>query len=71
MKTDHTNRILNQGTDQALRFCMLESLAGGNRVTFAAGDYVKFEMKDDATVESEWMWLRVDYCDDSNRLVFG
>jgi hypothetical protein len=40
-------------------------------VTFAAGDHVKFEIKNDATGESEWMWLRVDYCDEPKRLVFG
>jgi hypothetical protein len=40
-------------------------------MTFAVGDYVKFEAKNEATGESEWMWLRVDSCDESNRLVFG
>jgi hypothetical protein len=40
-------------------------------VTFAAGDYVKFEIRNEATGEAEWMWLRVDYCDESNRRVFG
>ena len=49
----------------------LESLAGDHDVTFASGDYVKFEIKNDATGESEWMWLKVDRCDDPNRLVFG
>jgi hypothetical protein len=49
----------------------LESLAGDHHVTFAAGDYVKFEIKNDATGESEWVWLRVDHCDELNRLVFG
>ena len=37
----------------------------------AAGDYIKFEIKNDATGESEWMWLRVDYSDDAKTLVFG
>ena len=38
-----------------------------------AGDYVKFEIEieNDATGESEWMWMRVDYSDDAERLVFG
>lgn len=40
-------------------------------MTFVAGDYVKFEIKNDATGESEWMWLKVDHCDESKRLVFG
>ncbi len=38
---------------------------------FAAGDFVKFEIKDDPGGQSEWMWLRVDRCDELNRLVFG
>jgi hypothetical protein len=37
----------------------------------APGDYVKFEVKNDATGELEWMWLRVDYSDDEKKLVFG
>ena len=41
------------------------------QVTFAAGDHVKFEIKNEATADSEWMWLRVDSCDESKRLVFG
>lgn len=35
------------------------------------GDYIKFEMKDEGSGESEWMWLRVDYCDEPSRVVFG
>lgn len=35
------------------------------------GDYIKFEIRDDDSGEAEWMWLRVDYCDDSRRMVFG
>ncbi|MGH7771425.1 MAG: hypothetical protein ACREQA_04240 [Candidatus Binatia bacterium] len=38
---------------------------------YNSGDYVKAEFKHDATGESEWMWVRVEYCDDKNRLVFG
>jgi len=38
---------------------------------YAAGDYVKFETKDDATGQSEWMWLKVDRCDEPSRVVFG
>lgn len=71
MKSFKGKQFFGNGSDQTHRYCVLESLEGGNGVTFAAGDYVKFEMKDDATGESEWMWLRVDYCDDSNRVVFG
>ena len=35
------------------------------------GDYVKAEFKDEATSESEWMWVRVDSSDDDKQLVFG
>ena len=35
------------------------------------GDYVKFEIKDDKSGEAEWMWLRIDYCDEPNKVVFG
>lgn len=38
---------------------------------FKSGDHIKFEIKDEKTGESEWMWLKVDYCDDSKRVVFG
>ena len=38
---------------------------------YEAGDYVKFEIKDDATGVSEWMWLRVESCDESKRILFG
>jgi len=36
---------------------------------FAAGDYVKFEIKDEQSGQSEWLWLRVNRCDELNRLV--
>jgi hypothetical protein len=35
------------------------------------GDYVKAEFKDNQTGESEWMWVKVDYCDEAERIVFG
>lgn len=38
---------------------------------FDRGDYVKAEFRDDATGESEWMWVRVELADDANRIVFG
>jgi hypothetical protein len=39
--------------------------------TYQRGDYVKVEFADDATGVGEWMWVRVDSCDDAKRLVFG
>jgi len=38
---------------------------------YETGDYVKAEFSDQDSRESEWMWVRVDSCDDSRRLVFG
>ena len=38
---------------------------------YEAGDYVKVELTDEATGESEWLWMRVERRDDANRLVFG
>jgi hypothetical protein len=38
---------------------------------FQPGDYVKAEFKDEATGESEWMWVQVDSCDDEAGVIFG
>jgi len=38
---------------------------------YEAGDYVKIELSDECTGESEWMWLKVERCDEVSRLVFG
>jgi uncharacterized protein YegJ (DUF2314 family) len=38
---------------------------------YRAGDCVKVEFKDESTGESEWLWLRVESCDDDKRVVFG
>lgn len=38
---------------------------------YSAGDYVKVEFRNDATGESEWMWVQVDSCDDRMQLIFG
>jgi hypothetical protein len=40
-------------------------------VKLEQGDYIKFEIKDDKSGEAEWMWLRIDYCDEPKRIVFG
>jgi hypothetical protein len=37
-------------------------------VGFESGDYAKFEIKDDKTGAAEWVWLRVDYVDESRRV---
>lgn len=35
------------------------------------GDYVKVEFPDETTGVGEWMWVRVERCDDGERVVFG
>ena len=35
------------------------------------GDYVKVEFPDETTGIGEWMWVRVDGCDEQKQLVFG
>ena len=40
-------------------------------MVFEKGDYVKVEFRDEASGESEWMWVRVAPADDAARLVFG
>lgn len=37
---------------------------------FERGDYVKIEVKDEATGENEWMWARVEQSDGANRMLF-
>jgi hypothetical protein len=39
--------------------------------TYERGDYVKIEFPDETTGISEWMWVRVNRCDDVKKLVFG
>lgn len=38
---------------------------------FQPGDYVKAEFKNEATGESERMWVVVDSCDDGAGVLFG
>lgn len=38
---------------------------------YKQGDYVKVEVRDDVTKESEWLWILVERSDDEQRLVFG
>jgi hypothetical protein len=35
------------------------------------GDHVKIEVVNEATHQSEWVWLLVEECDDAQRVVFG
>ncbi len=38
---------------------------------YESEDYVRVEVVDDHTSESEWLWVRVDRCDDAKRVLFG
>jgi hypothetical protein len=39
--------------------------------TYQHDDYVKVEFPDETTGIGEWMWVRVDRCDEQRQLVFG
>jgi hypothetical protein len=39
--------------------------------TYEPGDYVKVEFPDEATGVGEWMWVRLEVCDDKRKLVYG
>jgi hypothetical protein len=47
---------------------MIES---GQMGKYQNGDHVKFEVVDEHSGESEWMWLLVATSDDEQELVFG
>jgi uncharacterized protein YegJ (DUF2314 family) len=49
---------------------MLES-AQESSVPYSVGDHIKFEVKDEKTGESEWMWLVVERVDENTRTAFG
>jgi hypothetical protein len=38
---------------------------------YNCGDYVKVEFPDKTTGIGEWMWVRVESCDDEKELVHG
>jgi hypothetical protein len=42
-----------------------------NMPQYQRGDYVKVEFQDETTCIGEWMWVRVESCDDEKMLVFG
>jgi len=39
--------------------------------SYAPGDYVKVEFPDEVTGVGEWMWVRVEVCDDKKKVVIG
>jgi hypothetical protein len=38
---------------------------------YEEGDFIKVEFSDETTGIGEWMWVRVQRCDEEHRLVFG
>ncbi len=38
---------------------------------YQPGDFVKVEFRDEASGESEWMWVQVESCDDERRILLG
>lgn len=42
-----------------------------NMSTYARGDYVKVELPDQTTGVGEWIWVRVEVCDDKKKLIIG
>ena len=39
--------------------------------TYERGDYVNVEFPDQATGIGEWMWVRVEVCDDKRKQIIG
>ncbi|MGA7796966.1 MAG: hypothetical protein WCA19_28425 [Candidatus Acidiferrales bacterium] len=39
--------------------------------SYAPGDYVKIEFSDETTGIGEWIWMRVEVCDDERKMVIG
>jgi hypothetical protein len=38
---------------------------------YEKGDFIKVEFADESTGVAEWMWVRVQSCDDEKQIVFG
>jgi hypothetical protein len=38
---------------------------------YESGDYIKVEFADETAGVGEWMWVRVDRCDEVRQIVFG
>ena len=38
---------------------------------YERGDYVKVEFSDETTRIAEWMWVRVEACDDERNVIIG
>ena len=49
----------------------MDSTQKRNSARYQTGDYVKVEFPDEVTGIGEWMWVRVESCDDEREMVFG
>jgi hypothetical protein len=38
---------------------------------YEKGDFIKVEFPDESTGVAEWLWVRVQSCDDERQIVFG
>ena len=38
---------------------------------YQRGDYIKVDFPDETTGIGEWLWVRVDRCDEQKQVVFG
>lgn len=43
----------------------------GKVVPYERDDHVKVEFPDEATGVAEWMWVRVEVCDDVRKVIIG
>lgn len=46
------------------------TLMGANLARYERGDYVKVEFPDETGI-GEWMWVRVEVCDEKKKVVIG
>jgi hypothetical protein len=45
--------------------------AGGWMPLYEPGDYVKVEFPDEGAGIGEWMWVRIEVCDDKRKQIIG
>ena len=38
---------------------------------YSRGEYVKFELGETGSGQSEWLWMTVEFCDDEAGVIFG
>ena len=65
------NKSLNQDCRKTPNCWLPRDHQGKCQPVYERGDYVKVEFSDETTGIGEWMWVRVQSCDDGKRIVFG